>query len=74
MPRCAVVIEDDADIAALLETALTSQGFEVAIANDGQHGVDGQHGIDGQHRIDRQHRIYGQLAALVGGRRSLARR
>jgi len=34
------VIEDDADIAALLETALTSQGFEVAIANDGQHGVD----------------------------------
>ncbi|MBA2954588.1 response regulator [Nocardioides sp. MAH-18] len=40
MPRCAVVIEDDADIATLLETALTSQGFEVTIAHDGQHGVD----------------------------------
>lgn len=40
MPRCAVVIEDDADIAALLEAALTSQGFEVAIAHDGQRGVE----------------------------------
>jgi len=34
------VIEDDADIATLLEAALTSQGFEVAIAHDGQSGVD----------------------------------
>lgn len=34
------MIEDDADIATLLEAALTSQGFEVAIAHDGQHGVD----------------------------------
>ncbi|MFC7493198.1 MULTISPECIES: response regulator transcription factor [unclassified Nocardioides] len=39
MPRSAVVIEDDVDIASLLETALTSQGFDVTIANDGQHGV-----------------------------------
>ena len=34
------MIEDDADIATLLEAALTSQGFEVAIAHDGQSGVD----------------------------------
>ena len=40
MPRCAVVIEDDADIASLLETALCSQGFEVAIAYDGLRGVE----------------------------------
>lgn len=40
MPRCAVVIEDDADIASLLEVALSTQGFEVKIANDGQHGID----------------------------------
>lgn len=39
MPRCAVVIEDDADTASLLELALSSQGFEVAIATDGQDGV-----------------------------------
>src|SRR3954470_24795532 len=39
MPRCAVVIEDDADTASLLEFALSSQGFEVAIATDGQEGV-----------------------------------
>ncbi|MDF1605018.1 response regulator transcription factor [Nocardioides sp. YIM 152315] len=39
MPRCAVVIEDDVDTASLLETALSSQGFDVRIANDGQHGV-----------------------------------
>ncbi|GAA4740001.1 response regulator transcription factor [Nocardioides endophyticus] len=39
MPRRAVVIEDDADIASLLELALSSQGFEVAIATDGQEGV-----------------------------------
>ncbi|MBB3042268.1 MULTISPECIES: response regulator transcription factor [Nocardioides] len=39
MPRTAVVIEDDADTASLLELALTSQGFEVRIASDGQHGV-----------------------------------
>jgi DNA-binding response OmpR family regulator len=40
VPRRAVVIEDDADIASLLEHALTSQGFEVAIATDGQGGID----------------------------------
>ena len=40
MPRCAVVIEDDADTASLLELALSSQGFEVSIAHDGQHGID----------------------------------
>lgn len=34
------MIEDDADIASLLEAALTSQGFEVSIAHDGQRGVD----------------------------------
>ncbi|WP_235547556.1 MULTISPECIES: response regulator transcription factor [unclassified Nocardioides] len=39
MPRCAVVIEDDADTASLLEFALSSQGFDVAIAHDGQEGV-----------------------------------
>jgi two-component system, OmpR family, response regulator len=39
MPRCAVVIEDDADTASLLELALSSQGFDVAIATDGQQGV-----------------------------------
>ena len=39
MPRIAVVIEDDADTASLLEFALSSQGFDVAIANDGQNGV-----------------------------------
>ncbi len=39
MPRCAVVIEDDADTASLLERALSSQGFDVAIATDGQQGV-----------------------------------
>jgi two-component system, OmpR family, response regulator len=39
MPRCAVVIEDDADTASLLEFALSSQGFDVAIASDGQEGV-----------------------------------
>ncbi|MEP9363445.1 response regulator transcription factor [Nocardioides sp. CN2-186] len=38
--RRAVVIEDDADIAALLETALTSQGFEVTVASDGRSGVE----------------------------------
>lgn len=39
MSRRAVVIEDDADIASLLESALLSQGFEVRIAHDGRHGV-----------------------------------
>ena len=39
MPRCAVVIEDDADTASLLEFALSSQGFDVAIASNGQEGV-----------------------------------
>lgn len=39
-PRRAVVIEDDADIASLLEVALTSQGFEVAIAPDGLTGIE----------------------------------
>lgn len=39
MPRSAVVIEDDADNASLLEFALSSQGFDVAIATDGQQGV-----------------------------------
>ncbi len=39
-PRRAVVIEDDADIASLLEAALTSQGFEVAIAGDGLTGIE----------------------------------
>ena len=39
MPRCAVVIEDDADSASLLEFALSSQGFDVAIATDGQEGI-----------------------------------
>jgi two-component system OmpR family response regulator len=39
MPRCAVVIEDDADTASLLELALSSQGFDVTIATDGQQGV-----------------------------------
>jgi two-component system, OmpR family, response regulator len=39
VPRCAVVIEDDADTASLLELALSSQGFDVAIATDGQQGV-----------------------------------
>jgi two-component system, OmpR family, response regulator len=39
MPRCAVVIEDDADTASLLEFALCSQGFDVAIATDGQAGI-----------------------------------
>jgi DNA-binding response OmpR family regulator len=33
------VIEDDADTASLLELALSSQGFDVAIATDGQQGV-----------------------------------
>jgi DNA-binding response OmpR family regulator len=33
------VIEDDADTASLLELALSSQGFDVAIASDGQEGV-----------------------------------
>ncbi len=37
--RRAVVIEDDADIASLLEVALTSQGFEVRIAGDGLAGI-----------------------------------
>jgi two-component system, OmpR family, response regulator len=37
--RCAVVIEDDADTASLLQVALTSQGFDVRIAHDGQHGI-----------------------------------
>ncbi len=40
MPRSAVVIEDDADIASLLEIALSSQGFDVSIAHDGLAGVD----------------------------------
>ncbi|HYF71910.1 MAG TPA: response regulator transcription factor [Nocardioides sp.] len=39
-PRRAVVIEDDADIASLLEVALTSQGFEVTIAGDGLSGIE----------------------------------
>ncbi|GAA1757903.1 response regulator transcription factor [Nocardioides hankookensis] len=34
-----MVIEDDADTASLLEFALSSQGFDVAIAKDGQEGV-----------------------------------
>jgi DNA-binding response OmpR family regulator len=34
------VIEDDADIASLLEVALTSQGFEVTIAPDGVTGIE----------------------------------
>ena len=38
--RRAVVIEDDADIASLLEVALTSQGFEVRIASDGLAGIE----------------------------------
>ncbi len=38
--RRAVVIEDDADIASLLEVALTSQGFEVRIAGDGLAGIE----------------------------------
>jgi DNA-binding response OmpR family regulator len=33
------VVEDDADTASLLEAALTSQGFEVSIADDGRSGV-----------------------------------
>ncbi len=33
------MIEDDADTASLLELALSSQGFEVTIAADGQDGV-----------------------------------
>ena len=40
MARSALVIEDDADTASLLEIALSSQGFEVSIASDGQHGVE----------------------------------
>lgn len=39
MPRWAVVIEDDADTASLLEIALSSQGFQVSIANDGPRGI-----------------------------------
>jgi len=35
-----VVIEDDPDIASLLEVALTSLGFEVTIASDGLTGID----------------------------------
>lgn len=33
------MVEDDADTASLLEAALTSQGFEVSIADDGRSGV-----------------------------------
>jgi two-component system, OmpR family, response regulator len=33
------VVEDDADTASLLEIALTSQGFEVSIADEGQAAV-----------------------------------
>ena len=44
--RRAVVIEDDADIAALLESALTSQGFEVTVAMDGRSGVEQVIAID----------------------------
>ncbi|MBZ5738472.1 response regulator transcription factor [Nocardioides mangrovi] len=40
MPRRAVVVEDDADTASLLEIALTSQGFEVSIADEGQAAVE----------------------------------
>ena len=40
MTRRAVIVEDDADIASLLEIALASLGFEVAIAYDGHRGVD----------------------------------
>lgn len=39
MPRWAVVIEDDADTASLLEIALSSQGFQVSIAVDGPRGI-----------------------------------
>ncbi|CAI9412855.1 response regulator transcription factor [Nocardioides sp. T2.26MG-1] len=39
-PRRAVVIEDDADIASLLQVALASQGFEVTIAPDGVTGIE----------------------------------
>ena len=39
MPRQAVVVEDDADTASLLESALSSQGFEVAIADNGDDGI-----------------------------------
>jgi len=35
-----LVIEDDADMRALLEQVLTSAGHEVALASDGREGVD----------------------------------
>lgn len=38
--RRAVVIEDDADIALLLETSLEGAGFDVSTAHDGLKGVD----------------------------------
>lgn len=38
--RRAVVIEDDADIAALVEFALISQGFDVTTVSDGLTGVE----------------------------------
>jgi len=38
--RRAVVIEDDPDIASLLEVALSSLGFEVTLAPDGLTGID----------------------------------
>ncbi|GAB2854549.1 winged helix-turn-helix domain-containing protein [Nocardioides pacificus] len=44
--RRAVVIEDDADIAALVEFALVSQGFDVTIVGDGLTGVDTVRDLD----------------------------
>ena len=38
--RTAVVIEDDADIAALIGRALSSLGFDVTVAPDGPTGVE----------------------------------
>jgi DNA-binding response OmpR family regulator len=44
--RRAVVIEDDADIASLLEVALTSQGFDVTTAPDGPSGIEAVASLD----------------------------
>ncbi|WP_122818831.1 response regulator transcription factor [Nocardioides pantholopis] len=44
--RCAVVVEDDADIAALIEIALKGQGFEVTVVADGAAGIEAVAAID----------------------------
>ena len=45
MTKLILTVDDSASMRMLLKTSLTSQGFRIESANDGQHGLERMHEV-----------------------------